>query len=67
VWLARTLAILHGTVLILLLGRLVSGGSVAVDSVMAMLIRTALWGWIAVVATRALRPAAGREPVASGR
>lgn len=67
VWLARTLAVLHGAVLILLLGRLVSGGSVAVDSVMAMLIRAALWGWIAVVTSRARRPTAGRAPVPSGR
>ena len=52
--LARTLAAFHGAVLVVLIARRVTGGPVAVDSLVAMLLRTLVWATIAVVARRAV-------------
>lgn len=51
--LAGTLAVFHGLVLVILLTLLGGGRPVAVDSVVAMLLRTAVWSAIAAVTRRA--------------
>ena len=51
--LARTLAGLHGAVLVVLIAWWATGRPVAVDSLLAMLLRTLVWVSIAVVARRA--------------
>lgn len=54
VQLTRTLASVHGAVVLLLIAWRVVGGTVATDSVVAMLLRTTVWAAIAVVARRAV-------------
>ena len=52
--LARTLAVFHGAVLMVLIAWWATGRSVAADSLLAMLLRTLVWVSIAVVARRAI-------------
>jgi hypothetical protein len=53
--LARTLAGFHGAVLVVLIAWFVTGRPVAIDSLLAMLLRTLVWASIAVVTRRTLR------------
>lgn len=53
--LARTLAGLHGAVLVVLIAWFATGRPVAMDSLLAMVLRTLVWASIAVVARRAAR------------
>jgi hypothetical protein len=50
--LARALGLAHGVVLVALLAWWVAGGAVAPDSLLAMLLRTAVWTSIALLAAR---------------
>lgn len=52
--LARTLAGFHGAVLVVLIARWAIGVPVAIDSLVAMLLRTLVWASIAAVTRRAV-------------
>jgi hypothetical protein len=52
--LARTLAGFHGAVLVVLIAWFATGRPVAIDSLLAMLLRTLVWASIAVVTRRAV-------------
>jgi hypothetical protein len=52
--LARTLAGFHGAVLVVLIAWCTAGGPVAIESLIAMLLRTLVWASIALVARRAI-------------
>lgn len=52
--LARTLAGFHGAVLVVLIARWAIGAPVAIDSLVAMLLRTLVWASIAAVTCRAV-------------
>jgi hypothetical protein len=52
VGLARTIAVAHSAVLVVLMASWSAGPSVAADSVIAMLLRAVVWASIALVATR---------------
>jgi hypothetical protein len=52
--LARTLAGFHGAVLVVLIARWAIGIPVAIDSLVAMLLRTLVWASIAAVTRRAV-------------
>ena len=50
--LARAVAAAHGAVLAVLITLCAAGSPVAADSVVAMLVRTVVWAWIALAAGR---------------
>jgi hypothetical protein len=60
--LARTLAGFHGAVLVVLIARFATGAPVAVDSLLAMLLRTLVWVSIAVVGRRGVVSSAKSGP-----